>query len=86
MEGNSNGIQFLIYDLENLLESQIGRTDIGRKKLKSIAAGAQDIFRAEVWLTKTKAIRDYTDTTNASGQIAELEKNSQNVFMDTLHI
>ena len=36
LEGNSNGIQFLIYDLENLLESQLGRTDIGRKKLKLI--------------------------------------------------
>ena len=83
LDGNSNGIQFLIYDLENLIKSQLGRTDIGRKKLKSIATEAQGILRAEVRLTKPKVIRSYTNKTDILGQIAELSKNSQNVFMDT---
>lgn len=67
LDGNSNGIQFLIYDLENLLKSQLGRTDIGRKKLKLIAAETQGILRAEVRLTKPKVIRSYTNKTDISG-------------------
>lgn len=31
LDGNSNGIQFLIYDLENLLKNQFEKTDISRK-------------------------------------------------------
>ncbi len=83
LDGNSNGIQFLIYDLESLLRSQLGRTDIGRKKLKAIAAETQGILRAEVRLTKPKAIRGYTDEANAVGQIVELSENCQDIFMDT---
>ncbi len=83
LDGNSNGIQFLIYDLESLLRSQLGRTDIGRKKLKAIVAETQEILRAEVRLTKPKAIRGYTDEANVVGQIVELSENCQDIFMDT---
>lgn len=83
LDGNSNGIQFLIYGLESLLRSQIGRTDVGRKKLKAIAAETQGILRAEVRLTKPKAIRGYTDEANVVGQIVELSENCQDIFMDT---
>lgn len=83
LEGNSNGIQFLIYDLENLLESQLGRVDISRKKMKLIAAETQGILRAEVRLTKPKGIRNYTDVADISGQIVELSKNCKDIFMDT---
>ena len=83
LDGNSNGIQFLIYDLESLLKSQLERTDIGRKKLKAVAAETQGILRAEVRLTKPKAIRGYTDEANVVGQIVELSENCQDIFMDT---
>lgn len=36
LEGNSNGIQFLIYDLEGLLASQFRKNEINHKKMKSI--------------------------------------------------
>ena len=83
LDGNSNGIQFLIYDLESLLRSQLGRTDIGRKKLKAIAAETQGVLRAEVRLMKPKAIRNYTDEIDITGQIVELSKNCKDIFMDT---
>ena len=83
LDGNSNGIQFLIYDLESLLRSQIGRTDVGRKKLKAIAAETQGVLRAEVRLMKPKAIRNYTDEIDITGQIVELSKNCKDIFMDT---
>lgn len=83
LDGNSNGIQFLIYDLENLLKTQLRATNIGRKKLEVIAAETQGILRAEVRLAKPKAIRNYTDATDISGQITELVKDCQDIFMDT---
>lgn len=83
LDGNSNGIQFLIYDLENLLKNQLGKTVIGRKKLKSIADETKGILRAEVRLMKPRAIRNYTDETDITGQIVELSKNCKGIFMDT---
>ena len=83
LDGNSNGIQFLIYDLENLLRSQLGRTDISRKKLGVITTETRGILRAEVRLTKPKTIRSYTDATDVGGQIVELSKNCKDIFMDT---
>ena len=83
LDGNSNGIQFLLYDMEGLFRSKLGATDIGRKKLKSIVGEARGILRAEVRLKKPKAIKNYIDATNISEQIAELVKNHQDIFMDT---
>lgn len=36
VEGNSNGVQFLIYDLKSLLTDQYRKTGIPHKKLKAI--------------------------------------------------
>lgn len=83
LDGNSNGIQFLIYDLEDLLKNQIGKADISRKRIKSITTETQGILRAEVRLTKAKTIRNYTKETDVLGQIDELLKHCQDVFMDT---
>ena len=83
LDGNSNGIQFRIYDFESLIERQLQRMDADRKKIKSAAKGAQGILRAEVQLTKQKAVRAYADTADVSGQIAELSTNCQDIFMDT---
>lgn len=50
LDGNSNGIQFLIYDLGNLIQRQIRKTTTDTKKMRSIAAETQGILRAEVRL------------------------------------
>jgi len=83
LDGNSNGIRFRIYDLESLLKRQLQKMDADRKKLKSVIGEARGILRAEVQLTKQRAVRAYTDTADVSGQIAELLLNRQDVFMDT---
>ena len=83
LDGNSNGIRFLIYDLESLLERQLQGIDMDKAKIKSIIKNAQGILRAEVQLTKQKAVRVYADASDVSEQIAELSIKCQDIFMDT---
>lgn len=83
LDGNSNDIDFLLYDLERAVIGQLQSADAGRKKIESVSIQTGGILRAEVRLTKPKAVREYADTTNTSGQIVELMKNSTDAFMDT---
>lgn len=83
LNGNSNNIQFLVYNLYNLLKSQLDKKNIGQKQLKQIATETQGTLRAEVRLMKPKAVRNYTDSTDTLGQIRELMRNCQDIFMDT---
>lgn len=76
LSGNSNGIDFLLYNLESALGSTLNSSKADTKKFGGV-------LRAEVRLTKPKAIRTYTDTDDVSDQITDLVKNSTNVFMDT---
>ncbi len=79
LSGNSNGIDFLIYDLEKASMRQPKRQDTKQEKQKSL----KGILRAETRLTKPKAIRNYTDACNVSGQIACLSESIRDIFMDT---
>ena len=82
LDGNSNSITFWIYDLEGLIRDQLRNEDINQKKLNSIRRESEGIIRAEVRLTKPKAVRVYTDAADAYGQIAELSQKSQLAFSD----
>ncbi len=79
LSGNSNGIEFLLYDLEKAFMRQLKSANADWKKLKPI----KGILRAEVRLMKPKAVQAYTDADDASGQIADLLKGSRNIFLDT---
>ena len=79
LEGNSNGIEFLIYDLENYVARQMWKTE--RKELKSMLRESEGILRTEVRLTKPKAIRNYTDAVDVSGQTVELIEKCQDIFL-----
>ncbi len=83
LSGNSNSTDFLLYDLGAAVMSQRRNTDTGRKTLKSVSQQVGSILRAEVHLTKPKAIRDYTEADNVSSQIVEMLENRQNIFLDT---
>ena len=83
LEGNSNGIQFLIYDLKSLLTSQCRKTGTDHKKLKSIIENAEGVLRAEIRLTQSKTVRSYTDETDTSKQLAVLLENSREIFLAT---
>ncbi len=79
LSGNSNGIEFLLYDLEMAFMRQLKNRDADWKKLKPI----KGVLRAEVRLMKPKAVRAYTDADDVSGQITDLLKDCENIFMDT---
>lgn len=83
LEGNSNGIDFMIYDLEGLCERQLDEDTIGRKSFKAAIEESAGILRAEVRLTKTKAVRAYTDREEISGQIIELSERGKDIFLET---
>lgn len=68
LSGNSNGIDILLYD-----PKEVG-INCGKPK---------GILRAEVRLTKTKAIQSYVDKANLSEQIVQLIKCGKGIFMDT---
>ena len=84
LEGNSNGIEFMIYDLESLLKAQSkeANSETG-KELKRLSKQAEGLLRTEVKLTEPKAIRDYTGATSTSAQIADLSGKIQKIFLDT---
>ena len=83
LSGNSNAIDFLLYDLRKAIVDQLWNNDVGQKKMKSVSSHTQGIFRAEVKLTKPKAIRAYTNAEDTVGQIMELSKKCEDVFLDT---
>lgn len=78
LSGNSNSTDFLLYDLGAVIMNQRRNADTGR-----ISKQVWSILRAEVRLTKPKAIRPYTDEDSTSGQIMELIKDRQHIFLDT---
>ena len=83
LRGNRNDTDFLLYDLEDAVIGRLRSADAGRKKIKSVSIQTEGILRAEVRLTKPKALREYSDATGVSGQIVELMKNSTDVFINT---
>ena len=83
LSGNSNATDFLLYDLEQSLTDQLRDSGMGHKKIKSVSSHTQGILRAEVKLTKPKAVRVYTNAEDTAGQIVELMKDRQQIFLDT---
>lgn len=83
LSGNSNDIDFLLYDLEQAVTGQLRSANASRKKIESTSMQTKGILRAEVRLTKPKAIREYADATDIASQIVEMMKNSKDIFMDT---
>ena len=83
MEGNSNSIDFLLYDLKSTLVNQLRQAGIRRKELKSVVEGSEGVLRSEIRLTKPKAIRSYAKAHDIAGQIAELSEKSKDVFWET---
>lgn len=86
LSGNSNDTDFLLYDLydlERAVTGQLRSADTGRKKIESANMQTKGILRAEVRLTKPKAVREYAGAANIANQIAEVMKKSTDAFMDT---
>lgn len=82
LDGNSNHINFWLYDLEGLLTDQLENDETDQKHLKLFRKDVKGIIRAEVRLTKPSAVRENTDAYDVSGQIAELSEKSRDIFLD----
>lgn len=82
LEGNSNGIDFIIYDLKGLYERQLDEDGIGRKNYKAAIKESVGILRAEVRLTKIKTVRIYADKEDISAQIIILSEKRQDIFLE----
>ena len=82
LDGNSNGTNLLIYDLQQVIIDWNKNNDISLKKSRKMVEGMEGILRVEVRLRKPKAIRAYTNATNISDQITELSENSRDIFLD----
>ena len=82
LDGNSNGIKFMLYDLEALLGE--GTSDVcSNIGQKYIPEDCEGLLRAEVRLTNPKAIRGYTNKSSVSKQISDLHDNRQQIFLET---
>jgi len=82
LEGNSNGIEFLLYDAEQMILNQQGDAVEHSIQVKSLAQKHKGILRAEVRLTKHKAIRSYTNASSTTKQITELSNYRKDIFLD----
>lgn len=82
LEGNCNGINYMIYDLKGLCRKQFNASDIGRKRFKELLKEADGILRAEVRMTKIKAVRAYADEEDISAQIMTLSEKRRDIFLE----
>lgn len=77
LSGNSNGIDFLMYDLEQVTVDQSNEAN------EKILKYAKGILRTEVQLTTLTAVRKCTKGPNTFQQIAALYKNREGAFLET---
>ena len=83
LDGNSNGIEFMIYDLEGLYRKQFREGDIGQKRYKELIKESKGILRTEVWLAKIKAVGVYVKGEDIFRQMIYLSEKKQDIFLET---
>lgn len=84
LRGKSNGIDFLLYDLEHVVADRLMIAGEKREDRKSTASKYKGILRTEVRLAKPKAIRKYTCAYSVADQITELSEQCQTILMENL--
>lgn len=84
LEGNSNGIRFMIYDMWKALAGGIEKDSTNGKKSKTVVQWAMTGERLclEICLTKPKALRLYTDEGITEKQIVELSQKYRDIFFN----
>ncbi len=82
LDGNSNGISFLLYDLQGMCRKHAKDNDMGKKRLRTVIKASEGILRTEIHLARQKTVRDYTGTNDISDQIAELLEKRKDIFLE----
>jgi hypothetical protein len=83
LSGNSNGIEFWLYDLKAFILRQLKNDQSGHKKLEKILRKTEGLLRAEVRLTKHKAIRNCTDEIDTAKQLKDLMRTCDRIFLES---
>ncbi len=79
LSGNSNDIDFLIYDLRQAIK----RNAVDGQEWKPQIKYAAGVLRAEIRLKSQKAIRSCTDGAGTACQLVELTEKAWDIFMET---
>ena len=82
LDGNSNGIEFMIYDLQGMCMKQATNNDMGKKRLKTVIKASAGVLRIEVYLAKPKVIRSYIEANNISDQNMKFLEERRNLFLE----
>ena len=82
LDGNSNSIEFMIYDLVGSYRKQLKEGDTGRKRFKGLIKESEGILRTEVRFAKTKAVRVYAGEKDIFRQIINLSEKCQDIFLE----
>mgnify|MGYP000006247825 CR=1 FL=1 len=76
LEGKSNGIAFMAYDLYAVLEKNMGTGN------KQVLDSTKGVFRIEVRLTSHKAVRGACGEEKVVGQLLHLFEYSKEIFLE----
>lgn len=79
LSGNSNDIDFLLYDLQRTIKQNATDAHEWKPQIKYTAG----ILRAEVRLKSQKAVRAYTGEASTTCQLMGLSEKAWNIFMET---
>lgn len=82
LDGNSSGVEFMIYDLVGSYRKQLKEGDTGRKRFKGLIKESEGILRTEVRLAKTKAVRVYAGEKDIFRQIINLSEKRKDIFLE----
>lgn len=82
LRGKSNGIEFLLYDLDHVVADRLMFAGEKWEDSKSTVSRYKGILRTEVRLAKPKAIRKYTCAYSVADQIAELSEHCHTILME----
>jgi hypothetical protein len=83
LKGNSNGVEFTFFDLENQIKEQIEEENYKRNYINLITKNTMGIIRAEVRLMEMNTIRAYTDETLTSDQMKAILTKRASIFVST---
>ena len=78
LRGNSNGINFMFYDLEHIVAHQLKNEETDHKTIDKYTG----VLQTQVHLTKPKAIRRYTCAYGTAEQITELSEKCPAILME----
>lgn len=82
LDGNSSGVEFMIYDLVGSYRKQLKEGDTERKRFKGLIKESEGILRTEVRLAKTKAVRVYAGEKDIFRQIINLSEKRKDIFLE----